>query len=65
MNKKNTLEYYFDTCNSFKKRNGNIKEIVKIWNFAKDRGHLNFKFLTKFWLNLKLPQMVQNNKKTL
>ena len=39
--------------------------MVKIWNFAKDRGYENFQFLTKFWLNLKLTEIVQINKKTL
>ena len=34
----------------------------KSQNFAKERGHENFQFLTKFSLNLKLPVMVQNNK---
>ena len=46
-------------------RNDNVQKVVKIWNFAKDRGHENFQFLTKFWLNLKLPEIVQINKRTL
>ena len=63
MNKKNTLEYYFDTCNSLKSQKCNVQKVVKIWNFSKDRGHQNFQFLTKFWLNLKLLEIVKMNKK--
>ena len=44
-------------------RNDNVQKVVKIWNFAKDRGHENFQFLTKFWLNLKLSEIVKINKK--
>ena len=45
--------------------NESLEKLVKIWNFAKDRGHENFQFLTKFWLNLKLPEIIQINKRTL
>ena len=37
--KKNSLEYHFDTCNSLSSQNDNDQKVVKIWNFAKDRGH--------------------------
>ena len=44
-------------------------KVLKTWsksqNFAKDCGHENFQFFTKFWLNLKLPEIIQMNKRTL
>ena len=46
-------------------RNESVEKVVKIWNFAKDRGHENFQILTKFWLNLKLPEILQINIRTL
>ena len=46
-------------------RNESDEKLVKIWNFAKDRGHENFQFLTKFWLNLKLPEILQIKVRTL
>ena len=46
-------------------RNDNDQKVVKIWNFAKHCSHEKFQFLTKFWLNLKLSEMIENNKKKL
>ena len=44
-------------------------QVLKSWskseNFDKDRGHENFQFLTKFWLNLKLPEIIQIDIRTL
>ena len=45
---KNTLEYHFQTCNHSQVKNDNVQKVVKIGNFAKDRGHENFQFFTKF-----------------
>ena len=38
--------------------NESLEKLVKIWNFAKDRGHQNFQFFTKFWPDLKLPEIL-------
>ena len=45
--------------------NDNVQKLIKIWNFAQVRGHENFQFLTKFWFNIKLLQILQINKRTL
>ena len=42
-----------------------LKSWSKSENFDKDRGHENFQFLTKFWLNLKLPEIIQIDIRTL
>ena len=39
--------------------------MMKILNFAEDRGHENYQFLTEFWLNLKLPEIFQIDIRTL
>ena len=38
-----------------------FEKVVKHWNFANDHGREKFHILTKFWLNLKLKKITQNN----
>ena len=62
---KNSLTKFWPNLRNDNVQNDNVQKVDKIGNFAKDRGHENFQFLIKFWLNLKLPEIVQINKKTL
>ena len=45
--------------------NESLEKLVSMWNFDKDRGHEIYQFLTKFWLNHKLPEILQIDMKTL
>ena len=38
--------------------NESLEKLVKIWNFAKERGNENFQFFTKFWTQ---PQTSRNH----
>ena len=66
INISNTLECHFET---FQFTHKSEMKVMKSWSKSEislqDRGHENFQFLTKFWLNLKLPEILQINKRTL